>query len=535
MEGTHPGGFFKTNWRQIAIGFFSLVIIVITIFKIGGDDFVYAFNSNISSFQALAILILTIILFARMGEKSQNRLLWLGLMIGWVLWTIAEWWWGIASFFQTEAPFPSVADFFWFVGYIPMYIALDSRNRSIPQESSPVQKLIIWLCSIVAIGLTAIFIVNPVIQNYEPGTALETILTLVYPLGDLILFIFVLRIAFRYQEGINGQAWRWIAAGYIVTTVADLIFSYATANDMYYPNGQVNFISSIGSDMLYSLSYMIILMGLAVMRKADIETQKKTEETIDLAAVPNTHVVFFTGSDDLINDVSRNFPAVFEAATAIGQPIFRATGLSMEQAANIISLVKSRKDLTEEQSVTVATRQGIKNARLFGQTITTPEGSYTGMILLLRLFLEGKSPDDSVSDYHRSIIRSMIKKAGSSEDHEIKALLTAYYSLVLKGWIDVVETEGGNLMGHSVSSKLQTIANDSNWEISIDPEGNIDTGRIPLEVVRKNLQEVFEKAREITAEITDAETVNRVEMKIWDSVTQNSRQSLIACGVTPPV
>lgn len=535
MEGTHPGGFFKNNWRQIAIGFFTLAIIVISVFTIGGDDFVYAFNSNISSFQALAILILTIGLFVRMDQKSQNRLLWMGLLIGWSLWTIAEWWWGIASFFQTEAPFPSGADIFWFLGYIPMYIALDSRSRSIPQESTPVQKLIIWLCSIGAIGLTAIFIVNPVIQNYEPGTTLKTILTLFYPLGDLILFVFIMRIAFRYQEGINGQAWQWLSAGYILTAISDLIFSYASANNLYYPNGEVNFISSIGSDMLYSVSYMIILMGLAVMRIAANETPKTVTETIDLPTIPNTHVLFFTGSDDLINDVSRNYPSVFEASTAISLPFFRATGIAMEQAANLISLVKSRKVLTEDLTATINTRQGIKNARFYGQTITTPEGGYTGMILLLRLFMEGTSPDDSVSDYHRSIIRSLIIKAGSSEDHEVKELLTAYYSLILKGWIDVVETEGGNLLGHSVSSKLQTIANESNWEISIDPEGKIDTGELSLEVVRKNLQEVMEKAREITTEITDAETVKNVETKVWNKLAQNSRQSLTAIGVTPPV
>jgi len=535
MENEHPGGLIRANWRQILIGFFSIAIVAIAVFRIGGNDFVYAFNSNISSFQALAILILTILLWIRMGQKSQNRLLWLGLMIGWALWTIAEWWWGIASFSQKEAPFPSGADLFWVLGYIPMYIALDSRNRSIPEEITALQKLIIWLCSIIAVGLVAIFIVNPVIQNYEPGTVLATIFTLFYPIGDLILFIFILRVAFKYQQGVNGNAWSWVAAGYILTTIADLIFSYASANNLYYPNGQVNFISSIGSDMLYSLSYMLILMGLSIMRCSTQNIQESSDSSIDLPVVPNTHILFFTGSDDLINDVSQNYASIFEAGTVIGQPFARAVGLSVEKASGLISMVKSRRILSEEQTVMINTRQGLRNARFSGETITTPDGGFTGLILLLRLFLEGQSSDDAISDYHRSIIRSLIKKTGSSEENEKKALLTSYYSLILKGWIDAVETEGGNLMGHSVSGKIQTVANESKWKISIDTEGNMNTGEIPLEEAKKSLEDAIKKAREITIEITDAEVVRKVELKVWNKLTQNTRQSLADCGVTPPV
>jgi hypothetical protein len=532
MSKTDPGGFVRTNWRQIIIVFSTLAIIAIGAFHIGGNDFVYAFNNNISSFQALAIFILSILLWVKMGQKSQNRLLWAGLTVGWGLWTIAEWAWGISSFFTAEPPYPSVADFFWLIGYIPMFLALDARNRSIPEESSNRQKLIIWLCGIIAVGLTAIFILKPVIASYEPGTLFQTILTLFYPIGDLVLFVFVLQVAFKYQQGLNGNAWSWISAGYILLTVADLIFCYASANNIYYPDLKINFVSSL-SDTLYSVSYMVIIFGLAIMRLASKESQEDTEPTIDFPAIPNTHILFFTDNNGLINDVSKNYSDIFERGGAIGQPFSSATGLPVDQTAKLVNEVRSKK-VAEERPLLVNTRTGTKSAQVSGETISTPEGSFVGMILLLRLWLENQTSDAGVSDYHKSIIRSLMKKTGSQEESEVMRLLTNYHSFLLKGLIDAVETEGGNLMGASVSSKLQAVANESNWKVAIHPDGSLDIGSLPLEEAKKSLIEIIDKARQITAEITDETTVKKVEKDLWEKLSPAVQQSLIHYGVTQP-
>jgi hypothetical protein len=532
MSTRNPGEFIRDNWRQIIIGFFTLLIIVIPVFNLGGDDFVSLVNNNISSFEALTILIVSILLWVRMGEKSQNRLLWIGLTIGWGLWTIAEWAWGIASFSSAEPPFPSIADFFWLIGYIPMFIALDARNRSIPEETTAKQKLIIWISSIVAVGLTAIFILVPVITSYEPGALFQTIVTLFYPVGDLILFVMVLRIAFKYQQGLNGKAWNWISLGYILLTVADLIFCYASANNIYYPNNEVNFISSF-SDTLYSVSYMVILFGLAFMRQASNLIQPTEQSTLDFPHVKNTHVLFFTDRGDLINDVSKNYPEVFGPLSVIGQTISYAVGLPFDAAARLTGKLKSQKVLMEEPFM-ITTQFGQENALLSGETLITPEGGYSGSIILLRLFLEDYAVDSINSDYHRSIIRSLLKKTGDAEEKEIVHLHTVYYSALLKEFIEIVETEGGNILGHSVSGKLQTIADESNWKIDISLDGTLDTGNLPLEEAKKSLLEVIGEAKKITAEITDEETVHKAEKNLWDKLDLKTREGLLQFGVSKP-
>lgn len=534
MHKESLGEFFKKNWRQVVIGFATLVIIIITVFRIGGDDFIYAFNSNTSSLQALGILIITIILWVKMGAKSQNRLLWFGLMLGWILWTIAEWWWGIASLLMEEAPFPSGADFFWIIGYIPMFIALDARSRSIPEETTSKQKLIIWLCSIIAIGLSAIFILEPAIAGYETGTFVETALTLFYPVGDLILFVLVMRIAFKYQQGMNGKAWAWISAGYVLLTVADLIFSYASANNMYYPGGDVNFISLIGSDLLYSVSYMIILFGLVIMRVLSKNQVVVVEPGVDILPVPNAHVLIFTDRNDLISDISKNYSQIFGTENVIGLPVSRVLGIPSEVITNLISQVRSRRVFGEE-AVTVVTQTGEKPAQFSGETLLTPDGGYAGSILLVRLLMDELSLDANLTDYQRSIIRSVMKKTGQKEDIEVKNLLTGYYSTLLKEYIDCVESEGGNLLGHSVLGKLEAATGISESMIKIDAEGILDTGNLSLDEARKIIAEIMKKARETTVEITDEAVVKKVEISVWSKMAPNIKQNLEQYGVKPPV
>ena len=534
MNTESLGVFLKKNWRQVVIGLATLVIILITVFRIGGDDFVYAFNSNISSFQALGILIITIILWVKMGAKSQNRLLWFGLMLGWILWTIAEWWWGIASLLMEEAPFPSVADFFWIIGYIPMFIALDARSRSIPEETSAKQKLIIWLCSIIAIGLAGIFILEPAIAGYEPGTFVESALTLFYPIGDLVLFVLVMRIAFKYQQGQNGLAWGWISAGYVLLTVADLVFCYASANNIYYPGGEVNFISLIGSDLLYSVSYMIILFGLAIMRVLSKSQKIVVEPGVEILPVPNTHVLIFTDRNDLITDISRNYSQIFGTENVLGQPVSKALGIPSDIISNLISQVRSRRVL-EEEAVTVTTQAGEKPAQFSGETLLTPDGGYAGSILLVRLLMHDISLDANLTDYQRSIIRSVMKKTGQKEDIEIKNLLTGYFSTLLKEYIDCVESEGGNMLGHSVLGKLESAMGISETKIKIDADGIMDTSDLSLDEARKVITEIMKKARETTVEITDEAVVKKVETTVWSKMAPNIKQNLEQYGVKPPV
>ena len=523
----------KLNWRQVVIGFATLVIIIIAVFRIGGDDFVYAFNNNISSFQALAILILCILILVKTNPKSKNYQLWFGLTVGWLLWTIAEFWWGISSFLIDEPPFPSAADFFWMIGYIPMFLALNMRNRSIPKELTESQRVIILLSGIAAIGLTTLFILMPSISYFESENLLVTIITMFYPVADVILLTLVLRITFKYQQGVFGRSWLWILAGYVLLTFADLIYCYASANDLYYPSGEMNFISTIGSDLLYSISYMVIMYGLAITRLINIYKKPASTPIFTVEPVSNTHILFFTNRNNLINDVSNNFSSVFNSESTLGYSISKTTGIPIEKYNEIISKIKTQRILDEE-SVVLTTRFGSKKAQLSGEVIMTPEDGYSGAILLIRLFLDDSSIDASLSDFQKSIIQALMKKTGSKEENEIKKMLTAYCSTLVNDLLHIVASEGGNLTGHSVSGKLLDSATVSGWKIKIAPDGILDTDELSLEETKRNLPEVVKKTKQITSEFTDEATIKKIENEVWLKMDKGVRESLMNSGIIPP-
>src|SRR5258706_124832 len=185
-----------------------------------------------------AVCLLTLfalVLSRKIGGSSRNRLLWRGLFIGWALWTVAQLYWGIASIIGQEIPYPSWADFFWIAGYLPMYIALWERLRLLPKITSLAQRSVIWIFILLVLIITLWFVLIPIVQNNDPSAIFESVLNILYPLMDIVLLILVLRIFLIYQPGNYGRVWSWLSAGFILMTLSDLTFSYATTAGLYYP------------------------------------------------------------------------------------------------------------------------------------------------------------------------------------------------------------------------------------------------------------------------------------------------------------
>jgi hypothetical protein len=212
----------------IAVAIVMLVFVTINIFVVGGDLFIYTFNSSLNSPLAIIVAFSAFSVWRLMSAEKHNRFLWSGILIGWALWALAETIWAVYSILGQEVPYPSLADFFWVVGYIPMGIGLITRIRTMPTKPNRSQNLLIWWFSASTILLTIFFIFIPIIQSFDPQRLIESILNLVYPLADLFLVIIVWRLFFTYEEGDYGFSWRLLTLGFIFMTVSDFIFTYTT-------------------------------------------------------------------------------------------------------------------------------------------------------------------------------------------------------------------------------------------------------------------------------------------------------------------
>jgi len=508
-------GNFKFNWVQIAIALLVVVYITINVFQVGGDEFVINLNNNIANPLAVGVVILTALIWTQTKEGNQNRNLWLGLGVGWVLWTVAEFWWAIAAMIDVEVPYPSWADFFWLVGYIPMYLAFAIRIRSLPRINSSSREIAIWSVSIITMLVTFFAVFIPITNSNDPSLTLESALNILYPVVDLILLILALQMYFSYQQGIYGRAWSWLSVGFILHSLSNLIFSYATTADLYYPDQTVNFISAVVIDVPYNISYLLWLIGLFIARSIQSDDDPSLGRDVSAKLVPNTHILIFTKVDNTIMDASRNYYKIFAQQDVKNRRITELIGITQEQANKLFSEI-TRNKLAPERSVQIRTGTETLHAFVSGIAVNGPEGQYTGATLLLRLVSTNYTWDELLTDNQKAILDSVSHKTGSKaiEEHEIKRLLTAYHGSFIKACFDRVFVEGGKAMQDGLLEELKAIASNNGWKLELNKNSIPKTEQLPLALIKNTLPALVASAEQSLAKIIDEATAQSMHQSV---------------------
>lgn len=498
-------------WKQIVVSVLIFIYIAINLFSIGGDPFIINLNNFIVVPFALGTTFLSFILWRQIKTGSLNSFLWLGLTIGWAMWTIAELWWAIASLIGQEVPYPSWADFFWLAGYIPMYFALWRRLSLLPKVSNSTQRTALWVLSLAILGFAISFIFLPIILQSDPSVIVESVISLLYPLADTILLIFVLRLLFSYQQGKYGQAWKWIASGFILCALGDLLFAYANTINMYYPEQKVNLLSTIGVDVPYNLSYFVWIVGLFLLQNLLKTYQPVLGDVKKLTLVPNIHLLVFLKGDDTVMDVSRNYEKVFPVNVATGKTLQEVLGIPPEDAYIILKDSKANK-IFKERKFLANTRLGREEIWVSGMEIFDPQGEHSGVYLLLRMLGKDYSLDQLLTDHEKAMVSLLLRKTGTKqkEEEEIKQLLANYYRAYLQALYNRVIAEGGGIMADGFINKLQLVSKHHEWQIEVQPDNPLDVSALSLPVTQEALPVLLETAKQSVIEITDASTVNMI-------------------------
>jgi hypothetical protein len=243
-----------------------ITLIILNIAIYGQSDYWTTFVSTIfNPLFAFIVTILAIVLLVQVLPNPRARALWLGLIIGWACWTVAEIIWTYYFIKGQEVPYPSLADLFWCVGYIPMSVALALRLHSTRGKASRWNQVLIILIGFVIIGFTVIAILLPIIRANDPSARLESFLNLFYPFGDVVLIILALLILFSTNRSTFSISWFWISLGFLMSSFSDLFFSYLNIIGMYYPDGHATLMSVFLVDLPYTISYLLFMVGLVAL------------------------------------------------------------------------------------------------------------------------------------------------------------------------------------------------------------------------------------------------------------------------------
>lgn len=190
--------------------------------------------------------------------REQFSMVWLYFTWGLFLWFVGEAVWaGYTLVWGIEIPYPSIADAFWLCGYIPFFMALYLYVKIFGPVLS---KRVLAASMAVTLGLTAIVsitLITPVLGAEEDLATM--MVDFAYPLFDLALFSIAFLGLLIFLKGRLGKSWLLINMAILTNVCADMLFSYTTAQGIYYSGHPI--------DLLFDLSYLFFLLAFYVHTK----------------------------------------------------------------------------------------------------------------------------------------------------------------------------------------------------------------------------------------------------------------------------
>jgi len=161
-------------------------------------------------------------------------------------------WFYYNAILKTEVPYPSLADI-GFLGTIPLAaygLFLLLKNIKIEFDIKTILKLV--LIPIIVFIFTYWLFINTKLA--EDVSALEKILNVTYPMGDVVFLSFTFVILTLIKGGKLFKPFGIICLGFIIEAIADFSFSWTTAIETYYSGNWV--------DMLFVLAFFTLGLGI---------------------------------------------------------------------------------------------------------------------------------------------------------------------------------------------------------------------------------------------------------------------------------
>lgn len=248
------------------IGFF-LIGLLFNLAHFGGREFISAFNTlTMIVFWSLAAL-QALMYWRSMQNREEASRVWLVLGLGLVFYDLGNIVWFFYNLAGIEAPYPSLGDFFWLFAYPLIAIALINKNMLLGVLPTRKQIALVFapgLALLVAIGY---FIFVPMLDDAGTARAAETALNFFYPIIDFIILIAASFLVIVLWRGRLSLTWNVIAAGVLVLSFSDVLFTYGTWNDLYYAEGAINLLTKI-TDIGYNLASLLVAIGIYIQALA---------------------------------------------------------------------------------------------------------------------------------------------------------------------------------------------------------------------------------------------------------------------------
>ncbi|MDD1762370.1 MAG: ATP-binding protein [Methanothrix sp.] len=197
-----------------------------------------------------SMLAATSMFFVARHSQGRSKMAWILLAVALLINAFGELTWAVIEVILHEDPFPSIAD----IGYLAFYPIFAAGILLMPETplSNREKRKILLDVAIVAISavlLFWVFLIAPIVVSAK-AVSLELVVSVAYPVMDLILFFALVELLFLKLDSMVRYPAFILAFSMIIFVISDVIFTIQTERG--------TFVSGSLFDVGWLVTYMLI-------------------------------------------------------------------------------------------------------------------------------------------------------------------------------------------------------------------------------------------------------------------------------------
>ena len=407
----------------------------------------------------------------RIEKDVISKGMWAGLGLGFLSWALADTVWSVYDLIlRQDIPYPSLADLFWTVGYVFFFIALTARLQNLPvrpQESSNV-------CyprneRFLGCNDHHLLVLQPILADFDPQRLWEGILNLFFPVADAAVAVMCTILLILLGLGRFSLSWRWIFAGMFLMTASDLIYSFATWHDFYFPEDQVNLISAF-IDVTYIAAYLVAGLG-AFIYKDIATTRKAASVNLVVKSASRYYAMIFTNRNHQIISASTNLPVLLNAQSMddiTGHPLSQVLRLKPEVIEDLCARL-AQETILKNEPLTIYTHWNEpRDVWLTAVAAYDLHNQFNGANIALRANIivpeEQRLPGQKELQFD---LRHLLTQAGLLAQDESQSMRT-YFVDGIQVLADLSTQFGGEPFQKSLFDDMREVVEENDLPVQID-------------------------------------------------------------------
>lgn len=234
----------------------------INILQIGGRELVaWVNNLSMLGFCLLATA-QTLVYWWSLQNREDAKRVWLVFGLGMGFYSLGQLTWMAYNLLGVDVPYPSLGDLFWLLAYPLLFIAIVDKILLLGVRPNRVQITAGAGLGVIFFLLIGDLILLPMLEYAQTARVVETLLNFFYPIMDFLILVAVSFLVIILWKGKLSLSWNIIAAGFVCLAVADILFIYATWNELYYVEGSSLNLLTRSVDVTYALAAFLLALGV---------------------------------------------------------------------------------------------------------------------------------------------------------------------------------------------------------------------------------------------------------------------------------